>query len=615
MKFAKISDILKAEDLIILDGNNSIKNFYHVLLTNRNTIFLVLDGQKLGFEKKFSTNKKILLRKFNWNIFKQKHFYRYLADIDSLNKIENFLSDFKKKNIKITNFINNLYQDERTENAFKKEALKYLKKRNEINVIFEKIKLINPKIQLINKNKKIYKINLNLFISRIRNLFQFLIYPLYALLFLRFNRIQKSNNTIALRVFNNGFRFETFDYNLDWIKKINHINEKNMLFVIEETIDKKFLKLFEKKSYNYIFASKRRPFGRVQINIILKHLKIFILSLFQIVNFLRSPTVYQKILLNAWMNYFIWNNFLSLFNPKVYLSYHDYLDNHIYRNILLNKKKCKCIMYKHTNSERVFDIKEKYFNSNFAFDYHDLEIHWTKESIEMSKLNFSQSKEFLLSSPLWSSDEFDTQNILKKNLKLQENTNQKKIISAFSGALETYGSFNNYDAHVSFLYFLQRILEERDDIYIFFKPKYNIELIKNFNEIKLIINKLIETKNFYLINQITSKSLISISDLTVSMSFSSPTVEAISSRKKGIYVDLNNNFPNSAYKNINNFVANSIDDAIEKVNYWLLLEKNIFLNQLDKDIKQRLPLTYKNESTEKIRSIIMDNISKEIYTE
>jgi len=614
MKFATISDILKAQDLIILDGNYNVKNFYHVLSTNRNTIILVLAGHKLKPKEKFSVNKKILFRKFNWNIFKQKHFYRYLSDIDSLNTIENFLSDYNKKNIRITNFIKNLYQDARTENAFKKEALQYLKKRNEVNRIFEKIQLINPKMQLLNTNKKLCKINFNLFVLKIRNVFLFLMYPLYALLFLRFNKAKRFNNTLALRVYNNGFRFESFDYNLDWVKKVNHIDEKNMLFVIEETLDKKFLKLFEKKSYNYTFASKRKPLGRFQLNIIYSFLKLFVLSLLQIINFSKCPIPYQKILLNAWMNYFIWNNFLSLFNPKVHLSYHDYLDNQIYRNIFLNKKRCKCIMYKHTNSERVFDIKEKYFNASFAFDCHDLEIHWTKESIEMSKLNFSQSKEFLLSSPLWSSDEFATQNIIKKNFKLKEKIRQKKIISAFSGALESYGAFNNYEAHASFLKFLQRILEERDDVYIFFKPKYSIELIKNFNELELIINKLSKNENFYLIREITSKNLISISDLTVSMSFSSPAVEAVSSRKKGICVDLNNNFPNSAYKNIDNFVANSIDDALEKVNYWLLLENENFLNHLDKKIKQRIPLTNKNESAEKIRSIIMDNISKEIYT-
>lgn len=611
MKFANISDILHVQDLIILDSNSNIKKFYEVLSTDRKTIFLILDGYKQEFDKRFYDNKNILIKKFNWNIFKQKHYYKYLSDIDSLNKIENFLSELTKENIKITKFIKNLYQDERIENAFKKEGLKYLKKQNEVNRIFEKIKLINPKVNLLNKGEKFYKNDFNLFISKIKNTLLFMIYPLYALFFLRFSKVKKSNKSLAIRVFNNGFRFESFDYNLDWVKKEKWINEKNMLFVIEESLDDKFLTLFKKKSYNYTFSSKKKPLGRFHLNIFYDFLKLFIFSFFQVVNFSKSPILYQKILLNAWMNYFIWNNFLSLFDPRVYLSYHDYLDNHVYRNILLNKKRCKCIMYKHTNSERVFDTKEKYFNINFAFDCHDLEIHWTKESIEMSKLNHSQSKDFLLSSPLWSSEEFSTQNIISNDLQLKEKVKEKKIISAFTAALETYGSFNNLEAHISFLNLLQKILEEREDVYIFFKPKYNIELIKNFIDLELIINKLFKTNKFFLINKITSKNLISISDLTISMSFSSPTVEAISSKKKAIYVDLNNNFPNSAYKNIDNFVASSIEDALEKVNYWLLLDNEVFFDYLNKNVKQKLPLTNGNGSAEKIRSIIIDEISRE----
>ena len=111
MKFANISDILHVQDLIILDSNSNIKKFYEVLSTDRKTIFLILDGYKQEFDKRFYDNKNILIKKFNWNIFKQKHYYKYLSDIDSLNKIENFLSELTKENIKITKFIKNLYQD------------------------------------------------------------------------------------------------------------------------------------------------------------------------------------------------------------------------------------------------------------------------------------------------------------------------------------------------------------------------------------------------------------------------------------------------------------------------------------------------------------------------
>ena len=130
--------------------------------------------------------------------------------------------------------------------------------------------------------------------------------------------------------------------------------------VLEDNIDKNFLKSIEKKEYNYTFANKRKPYGKLNLNIIYKDLLLFFKSLFYFFNFFKAPIHFQKILLNLWTNYFVWINFLSVFRPKVYLSYHDYGHNHISRNILLNKINCVCIMYLHSCSEYTHDVKEKY---------------------------------------------------------------------------------------------------------------------------------------------------------------------------------------------------------------------------------------------------------------
>ena len=79
------------------------------------------------------------------------------------------------------------------------------------------------------------------------------------------------------------------------------------------------------------------------------------------------------------------------------------------------------------------------------------------------------------------------------------------------------------------------------------------------------------------------------------MTFASPTVEAVAAGKKSFYVDLSNDYPNSPYKKINNFVATSITDALNKVDYWLSIDNKQFLNFLNNDIKYRLPLNLNNE--------------------
>ena len=47
---------------------------------------------------------------------------------------------------------------------------------------------------------------------------------------------------------------------------------------------------------------------------------------------------------------------------------------------------------------------------------------------------------------------------------------------------------------------------------------------------------------------------------------------------KGFYVDLINDFPGSPYKKIDNFVADSIEDGLKKLDYWLSVDSNKFNN-------------------------------------
>ena len=615
MKFLSIDDVKKASNIILITDRTDEKKLKINQFPSGETIILFLENAKQL--KRYAPNEGIKIRKFTWNIFKQKHHYRYIAAIESNNFLEHFLAQQSNYNNKIIRFINNLYKDNRIKNAYKKNLIKFLKVQFDINYIFEKINELNPKINFLNKNDfKVDKFNLNInklstlnILQKIKNLIIFILYPLYSILYLKIFINKNSDGSLALRVFRGGFDFFNSDYNLDWIKNNNSLTKKNILLVIEDNIDKKFVNDIKKKGYDFTFASKRKPIGKFKFNIFLNNIKLFISSLINFYYFFKAPLIIQKTLLNAWTNYFVWNNFSSYFNPKVFLSYHDYLDNHIYRNILLNKIKCKCIMYKHTSSERVFDIKENYLNVNYAYDCHDLEIHWTQESVEMSKLNQSKSKSFLLSSPLWASEEFLFKNESVENLLKEKKKNNKKIISIFSSPIGSENSFNSIENHFYFLKFLQDLLRKRNDIIVAFKPKYRIEDLNDYFNLKKIVEDLQQNKMFKIIKNVTSKNLISASDLTVSMAFTSPSLEAISSGKKGFWVDANNNFPNSTYNNIDNLVANSSKEAINKVEYWLSLNDEEFKIFLNEKIKNKIPFNFNNEATNKVRSVVLSEIN------
>jgi len=189
----------------------------------------------------------------------------------------------------------------------------------------------------------------------------------------------------------------------------------------------------------------------------------------------------------AWIKFFIWKNFTSVFNIDSYLSYHNYASDHIYRNILLKQINCFTIMYKHTHSENVFDYKKK---QNYAYAiymnlYYDLECHWSNWSIEMSKANQSKSTEYLLSGPIWSSEEFLNKN---KNNIININKNNTTL-GFFTSSYPGFSAVNSIDSHQKFLLFVLEIIKRYPNFNILFKSKNDFKLYESKEKTKEIAKK------------------------------------------------------------------------------------------------------------------------------
>jgi len=218
MKIVEIEEIKNASEIFIVNNKIDIKELRKIKNFKKGTLILIMEESLFNKEnKEYFNNPNIKIKIFAWNIFKQKHYYRYLPDFDANNYINDFLKNLVLKNKNISKFIKDLYRDEKIENAFKKGLLPDLRKNFEINIVSEKIMELNPKISLLNKNKG--KSYLYIFFSKIKNCFYFVFYPLYVIFILVFKSRNKSNKPLALRIYKNGLRIENGDYNLDWKKK------------------------------------------------------------------------------------------------------------------------------------------------------------------------------------------------------------------------------------------------------------------------------------------------------------------------------------------------------------------------------------------------------------
>ena len=125
---------------------------------NQETIILLID--EFDFEdihRLFKNYPNVIIRGFSWNIFRQKHHYRYLSNINSMKLLENNFSRILDQNKNINNFIKLLYNSEKIFLSLKKQLLLEFKKKIEAKKIYEKIVLLRS--HGINRSAKGFKKN------------------------------------------------------------------------------------------------------------------------------------------------------------------------------------------------------------------------------------------------------------------------------------------------------------------------------------------------------------------------------------------------------------------------------------------------------------------------
>jgi hypothetical protein len=376
-----------------------------------------------------------------------------------------------------------------------------------------------------------------------KTIFKFIYFPLFfsfkQKIFLKVKKIYFKN---FFRIYENGIGVGELG-NLDWIIKYEKLKNEKNVFVLEDILENKtkHKKFLDSNNYEYIHCSSRQK-NRISIQEFLKNVFIFFpvsffLSLY--IGIFRQN--YLSFFYEAWSAFFKWTNFVNCFDGKNYIVYHNYQINHIFRNILLKKKKINLIHYKHTSSENIFSYstKNEYRNADQAFLFYDLEFHQTKQSIEMSEKNKSLTEKKLIYGP--------TLLLEKKNLIIK-----KKQIGFFNSSFSDGHAANPILAHQNFLKFIKDMLDQTD-YQIIFKSKKKISLYENYNnDFKEIITLIKKNKKIKIIDySIDIQDVILESDLTIHMPFASSSVISLFNKKKFFFYDSLNFYKKSYYNKFN----------------------------------------------------------------
>ena len=434
----------------------------------------------------------------------------------------------------------------------------------------ENMILLQEKFELFNINKELAKYNKNITIlnniSSITTIFEnirltlfYLFYPFYSLFFFKIKK-NSQNLQIALRAYNSGIKLNNNDIRLDWIVNNKRFKKKSVLF-LDDKISDNFKQQINNNNYPSIETQTKKPYYLLNNKHLIKfYPRLFFYIILNFLNFLLLDSYNKKVIINGLKNYILWTNISTLFNLKIYISYHDNSVSSIYRNIILKKNNCKTISYKHSHSELVHDEKN-YFSIDFINSYFDKEYHWSKIGILTAKRVLSKSDKLHIILPFCK-----LLNEKKKKISKKKNF---FYVSFFSSQIGTSYAFNNPKEHLLFLKFMLFIIKKNKNVFILFKPKYKIDFLKkNYPEHFIIIKNLIKSNRFSIKKKIKASDMINQSSLSVSMSFSSPTIEALSLMKPSFFVNFQNNFKMNSFRKMQFFYSKNLEESIKNFNFW-----------------------------------------------
>ena len=149
--------------------------------------------------------------------------------------------------------------------------------------------------------------------------------------------------------------------NLNWIVDYKSFGKEDVIFVAEDTIEKKVYVDAKKKGLILKDFNNQKPLNDCSI-ITLYKANIYFFSIRHYhfsFNFFFKLLISRRNIIKAWMKLIIWENFISIYNIKSYLTYHNFDTSHIYRNIILKRNNCFNAMFKHTHSENIFNYKKR----------------------------------------------------------------------------------------------------------------------------------------------------------------------------------------------------------------------------------------------------------------
>jgi polysaccharide biosynthesis PFTS motif protein len=439
-----------------------------------------------------------------------------------------------------------------------------------------------------------------------------LFYPIF-LLIKKFGGIKRGKKSKEFRV---GISVTkglfTMNFFLDTIFIDSYEMPKRDVLFIDES-GQENIEGYLKGGYNYIrLRDDRVPLSSKLVKKIIKVFipiwaKTILLSLKKEPFFFDSK---RKIL----QDYILWSIFTETYKVKNYIK--RLIPDALSRIHLLRATGTKTFLVYPDNDtyDYYLDWDESLENEEFySFMHYDVAMIYGDKFERYIKKHRNQINKYVKTGVIFSQIVRELEDgKLKSNLItfIKGNNFPKKIIGVFDTSYGRETPLRSDDG-IQFGKDILKLLEDYPDIGVIFKAKKELELtpflVSTYKQLENHERCIFFAR--YDQEGISAPEVISVSDLVVSASFTSPTAEALGARKKAIYYDVSGKYKGERfyYNRFPNFVAHSYEELKILINYWLYdVTEEEFNNFLNTYVKDEIDPYLDGKALSRLRKMLME---------
>ena len=341
-----------------------------------------------------------------------------------------------------------------------------------------------------------------------------------------------------------GFRGEG-TRQIDWLLDGEKLHRDNVVFVIDKPVSATYLQAFHDRGYQVYDASVPWP-----------------LDQFEVANRRR------------------WQGFLRHWKPSHWVSYNDFHPRHKVRNHLLREAGCRTWNYVHSSHDMEVFGPERPKNNPPRWlegDYDHL-IAWGRRDAAL----YCRTAQKHIVGPLWSCEVQSSPRL--RSLLDARKAGTGPVIAVFDSTFDPATLYGAEDAR-AFFEGLRMLLDrpEWSSVTMLYKPKNKLaEIRERIPEAAAALENLLRHERCVALPpEIAPGAAIAEAALTISLAFTSTTVEALGARRRALYFDPRGKYRHSYYEQFPNLVAHDRDELARLCRHWLDMPDADFQKYLD----------------------------------